>query len=275
MVQQDAPSDQIAPAVFVGRSTARASVGVRMAVALGRAKWFDGHVLAGGRRSMRKSHRNALLLCAAGLLIASAPRPIALAGDINEISPSQAVQGGSITPPPAAQPATAPNQSAAYQMDQDTSAPEPPGAQEYMDANEQISVYGIEMRIDTRKAEREVQGLLVIDIDPGSPGAAAGLHPFREHTRDVLNGVGMLAAMAFPPAMVIVPIVESVPLHENYDMIIGVDGTRVTNFADLWERMRMVRPGEIVYLNVLRNGHRVQLPMQVTSAVPPPQSWVR
>ena len=216
-----------------------------------------------------------MLLCAAGLLIACTPPRAVLAGDINEISPSQAVQPGSIVPPPGAQPATAPGQSAAYQMDQDTSAPEPPGAQEYMDANEQISVYGIEMRVDTRKAEREVQGLLVIDIEPGSPGASAGLHPFRERTRDVMNGVGMLAAMAFPPAMVIVPIVESVPLHENYDMIIGVDGARVTNFADLWEHMRMVRPGEIVYLNVLRNGHRVQLPMQVTSAVPPPQSWVR
>ena|SRR5579871_358354 len=227
------------------------------------------------RFSMRKSHRNAVLFCAAGLLIACAPPRTAMAGDINEIAPSQAVQAGSIAPAPAAPPATAPDQGAPYQMDQDTGGPEPPGAQEYMDANEQISVYGIEMRIDTRKAEREVQGLLVIDIEPGSPGAAAGLHPFRERTRDVLNGVGMLAAMAFPPAMVIVPIVESVPLHENYDMIIGVDGTRVTNFAELWERMRMVRPGEIVYLNVLRDGHRVQLPMQVTSAVPPPQSWVR
>ncbi len=224
---------------------------------------------------MRNSHRNALLICAAGLLIGSARPRAALAGDINEISPSQAVQAGSIAPAPASQSPAVPAQSATYQMDQDTSGPEPPGAQEYMDANEQISVYGIEMRIDTRKAGREVQGLLVIDIEPGSPGAAAGLHPFRERTRDVLNGVGMLAAMAFPPAMVIVPIVESVPLHESYDLIIGVDGTRVTNFADLWERMRAVRPGEIVYLNVLRDGHRMQLPMQVTSAVPPPQAWVR
>ena len=101
-----------------------------------------------------------------------------------------------------------------------------------MDANEQVSVFGIEMRLDTRKVERDIQGLLVINIEPGSPGAAAGLHPFRERTRDVLNGVGMLAAMVFPPAIAVVPIVESVPLHEGYDLIIGVDGTRVSNFAD-------------------------------------------
>ena len=224
---------------------------------------------------MRKWHRNAVLLCTASLLIASVWPQSALGDDTNEISPSQAAHADSVAPVSAAQPATAPNPNGPYQMDQDTGGPEPQGAQEYMDANEQISVYGIEMRVDTRKAEREVQGLLVIDIEPRSPGAIAGLHPFRERTRDVLNGVGMLAAMAFPPALVIVPIVESVPLHESYDLIIGVDGTRVTNFADLWERMRMVRPGEIVYLNVLRDGHRVQVPMQVTSAVPPPQAWVR
>jgi C-terminal processing protease CtpA/Prc len=225
---------------------------------------------------MQKWHRIILLLYAASLLIASARPRAALAGETDEISPSsQAVHADSIAPAPPAQPGAAPDQRVPYQMDQDTSGPEPQGAQEYMDANEQVSVFGIEMRVDTRKAERDVQGLLVIDIEPGSPGASAGLRPFRERTRDVLNGVGMLAAMAFPPAIVIVPIVESVPLHESYDLIIGVDGTRVTNFADLWERMRTVRPGEIVYLNLLRDGHRVQVPMQVTSAVPPPQAWVR
>jgi hypothetical protein len=39
--------------------------------------------------------------------------------------------------------------------------------------------------------------------------------------------------------------------------------------------MRNVQPGEIIYLNILRNGRRVQVPMQITSVVPPPESWVR
>jgi hypothetical protein len=195
---------------------------------------------------MRKWHRNALLACAVCLSIGSTRPRAARAGETSEVPPSsQAVHVGSIPPASPAQPGAAPDRSAAYQMDQDTGGPEPQGAQEYMDANEQIAVYGIEMRVDTRKAEREVQGLLVTDIEPGSPGASAGLHPFRERTRDVLKGVGMLAAMAFPPALVIVPIVESVALHESYDLIIGVDGARVTNFADSWEQRRMVRPGEI------------------------------
>jgi hypothetical protein len=245
----------------------------RLAVRSGLMNWA---AVVGSKHDMpvpmRRRHRIALLLCAASLLTASAwPRPL-VAGETGEISStlsSQAVHADSIQPAPPAQSA------APYQMDQETTEPEPQGAQEYMDANEQVSVFGVEIRVDTRKAERDIQGLLVIDIEPGSPGAAAGLHPFRERTRDVLNGVGMLAAMVFPPAIVVVPIVESVPLHESYDLIIGVDGTRVSNFADLWGRMRMVRPGEIVYLNLLRDGHRVQVPMQVTSAVPPPQAWVR
>jgi S1-C subfamily serine protease len=99
--------------------------------------------------------------------------------------------------------------------------------------------------------------------------------PIASRARDLLNGVGMLGIMVFPPAIVVVPIVESVPLHESYDLIIGVDGLRVATFLELYDRMRDARPGEIVYLNVLRNGHSVQVPMQITSAVPPPQSWVR
>jgi len=42
------------------------------------------------------------------------------------------------------------------------------------------------------------------------------------------------------------------PLHESYDMIIGVDGTRVTNFADWWERMRVTDRREEVAEKVSR-----------------------
>jgi len=87
-----------------------------------------------------------------------------------------------------------------------------------------------------RKAEREIQGLLVIDVQSTA---------------------------------------EAIPLHERDDLIIAVDSTRVTNFADLCEQMRLVRPGEIIYLTVLREGHRVQVPIQVRSAMPPVQDWVR
>ena len=115
-----------------------------------------------------------------------------------------------------------------------------------MEASEQISVFGIEMCVDRRMTEREIQGLLVIDVEAGSPGALAGLHP---------------------------PVRSAV--STSYDMIIGIDSTRVRNFADLWKGLRMMQAGEFVYFNLLRSGHRMQLPMKVWSEPPMPQSWVR
>jgi hypothetical protein len=69
---------------------------------------------------------------------------------------------------------------APYRLEQNTAEPEPQGLEEYMDANEQISDFGIDMRVETRTAEKEIQELLVIDVAPGSPGTAARLHAYRQ-----------------------------------------------------------------------------------------------
>jgi len=215
------------------------------------------------------------MLCATGLLIGAAVAARSFAGESAEITSEPAAQASTIE---TQQPLSAPpgNDAPTYQMDQtNPNQVEPPGMQEYLGESEEISLYGIDLRIEHRKAEKDIQGLLVVDIAPGSPGAFAGLHPYRQPTRDILQGVGMLAAMAFPPAAVIVPIMQTVPLNEAYDLIIGVDGSRVTNFMDFYYCMREVQPGEVVYLNLLRNGHRVQVPMRITSTLPPPQAWVR
>jgi PDZ domain len=220
---------------------------------------------------MRKWRRTIPLLSALSLVIGPAysGRPLAAGTAVISSAPaSQVDMTNSLHP-------SANDQAPLYQLEQGAGTPEPPGLREYMDENEQISVFGIAMRVETRKAEKEIQGLLVVDITPGSPGAVAGLHPFRQPVRDLLGGVGMLASMAFPPAAMVVPLVESVPLREAYDLIIGVDGSRVTNFVDFYDCVRAARPGEIIYLNILRNGHRVQLAMRITSAVPPATSWVR
>ena len=220
---------------------------------------------------MRRWRRMIPLLSLASIAIGRAYPVLPLAAETAVITSTPASQvdiTNSLHPP-------APEQIAPLQWEDSTATPDPPGLREYMDANEQISVFGIAMRVETRKAEKEIQGLLVVDITPGTPGAVAGLHPFRQPVRDLLSGVGMLATMAFPPAAVVVPIMESVPLGEAYDLIIGVDGSRVTNFVDFYDCVRAAQPGEIVYLNVLRNGHRIQLAMHITSTVPPAESWVR
>jgi S1-C subfamily serine protease len=69
--------------------------------------------------------------------------------------------------------------------------------------------------------------------------------------------------MVFPPAILAVPIVIDAQVGESYDMIIGVDGNRVTNFLDFEDRMRQVRGGELVYFSIVRDGHRKQITVKV------------
>ena len=73
--------------------------------------------------------------------------------------------------------------------------------------------------------------------------------------------------MAFPPAflatIIALPMIDYTEAGQSYDMIIGLDGSRVNRFDDFEERMHDVQPGELVYLNVVRNGKRIQLPISI------------
>jgi S1-C subfamily serine protease len=127
------------------------------------------------------------------------------------------------------------------------------------------SPLGIEVREDKRrlKGGGEAQGLLIIDVFAGSPAARAGLHRYHRAMRDALETAAVAGALFFPPAVLLVPVFDQVHLGESYDLIIGVDGTRVTNFLDFEERVRDVQSGEIVYFSILRNGERMQIPVPV------------
>ena len=59
----------------------------------------------------------------------------------------------------------------------------------------------------------------------------------------------------------------NVPLGESYDLIIAVDGWRVMNFLEFEDRMHDLQPGEIVYLSVVHDGKRQQVPVQVPQDV--------
>jgi S1-C subfamily serine protease len=50
-------------------------------------------------------------------------------------------------------------------------------------------------------------------------------------------------------------------------LIIGVDGKRVANIIDFDDEMKSVKPGDRIYLSVLRRGSRVQVPIDL-----PPES---
>jgi S1-C subfamily serine protease len=143
---------------------------------------------------------------------------------------------------------------------------------DFMSGGDITSPLGFEVREDKRRLNSggEAQGLLVVEVIAGSPAARAGLHAYHQIVRNALETAAVAGAIFFPPAVLLVPVVDQVRIGETYDMIIGVDGSRVTNFLDFQDRLRDVQAGEIVYLSILRNGARkqIQVPVPVNFAGP-------
>lgn len=137
--------------------------------------------------------------------------------------------------------------------------------QEFMAESEGSSPIGVLVEQTRRRLDsgEKADGLLIVSVAKGSPAAKAGLHAYSDTTHGVLEALTVGASLFFPPAIFALPIVESMPIGESYDMIIGVDGWRVSNMVDFEDRMRSIQPGEIVYLSVVRNGKRMQVPVSI------------
>jgi hypothetical protein len=138
--------------------------------------------------------------------------------------------------------------------------------EEFMSEGEITSPIGIGLREARRRlvTGQEVDGLLVVEVKTGSPAADAGLHASSKTktAKSVMTVIAMAASVAvMPPAVLLVPLIDAMP--EPYDMIIGVDGTRVSNFLDFQDRMQNLKPGETVYLSVVRDGRRMQIAVPV------------
>jgi hypothetical protein len=142
--------------------------------------------------------------------------------------------------------------------------------QEFMNEGVNASPLGVELQEGARRGKngREVDGLLVVALQPGSPAERAGVMAGHRQAHDVVEGVAVAASLVFPPAVLVVPVIETIQLGENYDLIIGVDGNRVTNFMDFQDQLREAQPGETVYLNILRGGKRLQLPVEMPKPNP-------
>jgi hypothetical protein len=152
-----------------------------------------------------------------------------------------------------------------HAKDSELSGPPIGSLDDFMSGGDITSPLGFEVREDKRqlKSGGEAQGLLVIEVFAGSPAARAGLHAYHQIVRTALETAAVAGAIFFPPAVLLVPVVDQVRIGESYDLIIGVDGSRVTNFVDFQDRLHDVQAGEVVYLSVLRNGERKQIPVPV------------
>jgi PDZ domain len=155
---------------------------------------------------------------------------------------------------------------ARYQQEQSGMPPQQlKDLQEFVSEGAISSPIGMELREARRtlKSGEEADGLLVMDVKKGSAAASAGVHAYTRTTHNVITGAAMAAAMIFPPAILIVPALDYTQLGESYDLIIGVDGSRVTNFLDFQDKMRDVQPGELIYFSIVRDGKRIQISVPV------------
>lgn len=193
----------------------------------------------------RISSRVLLAVCAAILVVTGR---VALAADASNIPVDISLTG----------PQTAP--------DEPLENGQPPSVRDYMLGRENdVAPLGIDVQVDQRtlKSGEEKVGLLVVAVTPGGPAARAGLRVTRRHRVKTALEIGSVAgAFFFPPAMFLVPILESTSAGgESADLIVAVDGFRVTDLLDLNDCLRDVQPGEIVYLRLVRDGQLTQLPI--------------
>ena len=189
------------------------------------------------------------------------------------VTPDEAPLGTTVIPTASQQQALQPpagsqgSQVINYEANQQMPLNEPQlhSLQEFMNEGVNTSPLGVELQEGARrtKSGREVDGLLVVALQPGSPAERAGVQAGHRQAHDVLEGAAVAASLVFPPAVLAVPVIETMQVGENYDLIIGVDGNRVSNFMDFQDQLRDAQPGETVYLNILRSGKRLQVPVDM------------
>jgi PDZ domain len=159
---------------------------------------------------------------------------------------------------------------ARYQEEQSGMPPEQLRSLQEFDSEGELSTpFGMQLREAKRtlKSGEDADGLLITAVAKGSPAAAAGLRAYTHTVHDAIAAAAMVGAVfSGGLSVVVIPALDYMQVGESYDMIIGVDGSRVTNFLDFQDRMRDLQPGEIVYLSILRDGKRLQVTIPVTSA---------
>jgi S1-C subfamily serine protease len=137
---------------------------------------------------------------------------------------------------------------------------------EYMQGGTmEVSPLGLELRQDQRelKSGESAKGLLIVAVTNGSPSANAGLEAVQEAPRQVLAGMAVAGSMVFPPAIILLPLFASLPIGQDGDLIIAVDGSRVRNVLDFEDAIHNAQPGEIIYLTIIRDGSRLQVQVNI------------
>jgi S1-C subfamily serine protease len=90
----------------------------------------------------------------------------------------------------------------------------------------------------TKLDHRWVDGVSIVKILANSPAALAGLRERRE-----------------------IILFKGTVHRAFYDLIVAVDGERVRDIMDADDRLRNLEPSTVVYFTIVRDGHRLQIPV--------------
>jgi hypothetical protein len=112
---------------------------------------------------------------------------------------------------------------------------------------------GIEVQYTTQCfLGKEEHGLQIVKVDPNSPAWAAGLHGPTPAT--AAGAAGMTLGAIIPPVDAILGhfLDKSGALGMGGDLIVAVDDQRVRDQSDLEAKMAQLKPGDTMYLTVIR-----------------------
>jgi hypothetical protein len=113
----------------------------------------------------------------------------------------------------------------------------------------------------------EEHGLEVETVDPNGPAAQAGLHATTGMTP--LGAAGTTASgMLGPLNMLVMPLLEKGgALGQGGDLIVAVDDRRVRDQGDLETAMARLKPGDTMYLTVIRPDGRAHKTIKIAVKV--------
>jgi hypothetical protein len=98
----------------------------------------------------------------------------------------------------------------------------------------------------------EEHGLEVVNIDPGSPAAQAGLHAGSDMSP---IGAAVTTAIGIVPGGALIAnsaLARTGAMGQGGDLIVAVDDKRVRDQGDLENAMARLKPGDTMYLTVIR-----------------------
>ena len=152
----------------------------------------------------------------------------------------------------------------------------PPSSMVSKDYRQPLPYLGIcVQRIESHSAPgREVEGLEIVSVDPDSPAEYAGLKG--RGAMSSLGASGATAGALMPPLdIALMPLLKKTgQLGQTGDLIIAIDDRRVTSEADLETALGDAKPGDMIYLTVVRlanDGVRktIKLPVRLGNPAAP------